>query len=380
MMNVKIKIISAFLCIAMALMPFSVKAADSIEVYTPYTRVSVTPGSTVNYSIDVINNGSSTSNSPIIVSGLSRSWDYTLTASGLNVSKIAVLKKSKKTVSLKVDVPYNVRKGYYNFSVKVGNGTLPLTINVSSAGSNESVLTCDQTNMEGNAETKFYFSTVLKNKTPRSQQYALMSNPPKGWRVEIKVNSKQVTSTEVDAGGTKNIRYTVTAPNSVAAGTYKIPVKAVSGNSQADLEFEVVVTGSYKMNFSTYNELLSTKTTAGRSKKIELKVKNTGTLPLKDIQFSSSKPKNWEVDYDTKKVESLNPGATATVYATIKVDKKAIPGDYMCKLTAKTDNVNEALNMRVSVRTSILAGWLGFLIIIIAIGGVVFLIRKYGRR
>ncbi len=36
------------------------QSPDSIELYTPYTKVSVSPGNTVNYSIDLINNGKKT--------------------------------------------------------------------------------------------------------------------------------------------------------------------------------------------------------------------------------------------------------------------------------------------------------------------------------
>nr|WP_321452325.1 NEW3 domain-containing protein [uncultured Carboxylicivirga sp.] len=353
----------------------------NVEIYTPFTKVSVSPGSTVNYKLDVINNNEQTVNENISMASIPRNWTYTLTASGLNIDKIAVLGKEKKTLDLKVEVPFQVRKGYYTFYAKVGDDvSLPLTINVTTAGSNETQLTCEQKNMEGTSKSNFNFSAVLKNKTPNQQNYALMAAPPKGWTVAIKPNHKQATSTEVEPNASKNITYEVKAPYNVKAGTYKIPVRAISGSTSADMELEVVITGTYEMSFTTPSGLLSTKTTAGDEKKIELEVRNTGSTQLKNIEFSSTKPKNWEVSFDKTKIETLEPGKSATVYATIKADKKAIPGDYITKFKAKTTEVNHEISFRVMVKTPMLMGWLGIVIILLAIGGVWFLVRKFGRR
>jgi uncharacterized membrane protein len=354
--------------------------ADSLELYTPYTKISVSPGKSVNYSIDVINNGSTTRDENIVISNIPRSWKYTLTADGYNVNKLAVLPGDKKTLTLKVEVPYRVRKGGYTFYAGAGDVRLPITINVSSAGSSESELICDQKNMEGTSKSTFSFKAVLKNQTASDQQYALMANAPRGWTVAIKPNYQQATSTEVKANATKDITYEIKTPPTVKAGTYKIPVKAVAGSTSAEVELEVVITGTYDMSLNTPNSLLSTSMTAGQEKKIELVVGNNGSANLENIQLNESKPKNWEVTFDPKKIENLAPGKTEKIYATIKADKKAIPGDYVTKITAKTSEVNSDISFRVTVKTPILMGWLGILIIAIAIGGVLFLFKKYGRR
>lgn len=354
---------------------------DSLEIYTPYTKVSVSPGSTVNYSIDIINNGAETQNQTIYITNMPRLWSYSLTADGLNINKLAVLPGAKKTLSLKVEVPYQVKKGDYTIYAKMGNGvSLPMIINISSAGSNETELTCDQKNMQGTSKSNFTFSAVIKNKTPNKQQYALMASPPRGWSVAIKPNYQQATSTEVDANGTKNISYEIKAPSNVKEGSYKIPVKAVSGSTSAEMELEVVITGTYEMLFTTPTGLLSANITAGDEKKAELLIKNIGSTKLENIELSSSKPKNWEVSFDNNKIESLEPGASTTVFANIKADKKAIPGDYITQITAKTSEVNEQISFRIMVKTPMLIGWIGVFIILVALGGVLFLIKKFGRR
>ncbi len=355
--------------------------SDSVEIYTPYTKVAVAPGKTVSYKIDVINNGSKTVNEDIVVSNIPRGWDYSLTAGGQNIKKLAILPDEKKTLDLKVEIPYKVRKGNYTFYAKAGDmASLAITINVSSAGSNETELSCDQKNMEGTSKSNFSFRAVLKNKTASEQQYALIADAPRGWIVVIKPNHQQATSTEVEANGTKDITYDIKPPATVKAGTYKIPVKVVSGSTSAGLEFEVVITGTYEMSVGTPSGLVSAKMTAGEEKKIELTVKNTGTTELENIELSATKPRNWEATFEPDKIEKLGPGKSETVYATIKADKKAIPGDYVSKITAKTPEVNETLSFRVMVKTPMLMGWIGVIIIFLALGGVAFLFKKYGRR
>jgi len=64
----------------------------------------------------------------------------------------------------------------------------------------------------------------------------------------------------------------------------------------------------------------------------------------------------------------------------VKADKKAIPGDYVTNLNASTPEVSSKASFRISVRTSMLWGWVGILIIFMALGCVFYLFRKYGRR
>jgi uncharacterized membrane protein len=357
------------------------QTTDSLELYTPYTKITVSPGKSVSYSIDLINKGNKIRNENISVTNIPRTWNYSLTAGGYDISKLAILPGEKKTLSLNIDVPFQVKKGTYQFYAKAGNDiVLPLEINVATAGSNETQLSCDQKNMEGTSSSTFTFKAILRNQTSTNQQYALMADAPRGWTVLIKPNYQQATSTEVDANSTKDITYEVKPPSTVEAGKYKIPVKAVSGSTSADLEFEVVITGSYEMVLNTPSGLVSAKITAGEEKKVELIVNNTGSVALENIELNASKPKNWEVTFDPKKIEKVMPGQSEKVYATITADKKAIPGDYVTNINARTPETNSSVSFRISVKTPMLMGWLGIFVIVAALAGVFYLFKKFGRR
>ncbi|MDX9883794.1 MAG: NEW3 domain-containing protein [Prolixibacteraceae bacterium] len=382
-MSLKTNVLRLFLFIfsGMIFMSSHFVSAEGLTLYTPYTKVSVTPGQSIDYSIDAINNTAEIQNEEISVTGIPRGWNYSLKSGGMSIGQLAVLPTEKKSISLQVEVPYQVNKGNYRITVMGGkSSSLPLIINVSEKGSSESEITCDQNNMQGNSKSTFTFKAHLKNRTPDKQLYALMADLPRGWNIVFKANYQQVTSVELEANTTKDIDIEVTAANEVSAGTYKIPVRAVTGSTSANLELEVVVTGSYSVELSTPTGLLSTQVTAGEEKKLELVVRNTGSSVLADVEMKASSPANWSVEFDPKKVDKIIPGQSATVFALIKADKKAIPGDYVANIEAKTPETSSKIAFRVSVKTSMLWGWIGVLVIVGALGIVYYLFRKYGRR
>ena len=134
------------------------------------------------------------------------------------------------------------------------------------------------------------------------------------------------------------------------------------------------------MELTTPTGLLSTDITAGDQKQVEFMIENTGSSDLKDIRMDVSTPTDWKVTFDPKNIVNLEAGHSTKVMATIQASKKAIAGDYVTKITAKTPEVGSNADLRVTVKTPMLWGWIGVLIIFLALGSVLYLFRKYGRR
>lgn len=356
-------------------------ATENVILYTPYTEISVPPGESIDYAIDVINTSKELQNASISVTGIPKDWNYNLKSGGWTIKQISILPGEKKSLSLKVEVPMKVNKGNYRFKVLAGgSSSLPLVITVSEQGTFKTEFTTNQSNLQGNSTSPFAFNAILKNRTGDKQQYGLMANAPRGWNVTFKSNYQTVTSVTTEPNSSTTINIEIKSPERVEAGMYKIPVRAVTNSSSAELEFEVVITGSFSMEISTPTGLLSTDLTAGEAKQVELKITNTGTSELFDIKPESSAPINWSVTFDPKKIDRLAPGKSAQLFAMIKADKKAIPGDYVTNIEVKAPETTSKLSFRVSVATPMLWGWVGVLIIIVALGGVYHLFRKYGRR
>ena len=356
-------------------------ATSGVTLYTPFTELSVPPGESINYNIDVINKGSEVRNVKISVLGMPRDWNYSLKSGGWNIKEISVLPNEKKTLTFKVNVPLKINKGTYRFRVEArGLYSLPLVVIVSKQGTFKTEFTTNQANMEGNSTSTFTYSANLKNVTDEKQLYSLRAEAPRGWEVTFKANYKEATSVSIDPNASSNLSISIKPPEEVKAGTYKIPVSASTDATSANLELEAVITGTYKMELTTPTGLLSSDITAGQEKRIKLLIKNTGSAELKNIRLSSSSPVDWDITFDPKIVEQLQPGVSTNVFATVKASKKAIPGDYETKLYAKTPETSSDVTFRFTVKTPMLWGWIGVLIIIVAIGSIYYLFQKYGRR
>ena len=101
--------LNLLLVLVLVLFPMSTRAYGADEcvmLYTPYTKIAVPPGESINYSVDVINNCGEVKNASISVLGMPRGWKYEMKAGGWTVDQISVLPGEKKNFSFKVDVPF----------------------------------------------------------------------------------------------------------------------------------------------------------------------------------------------------------------------------------------------------------------------------------
>lgn len=235
-------------------------------------------------------------------------------------------------------------------------------------------------NLEATAKETFRFNASLHNGANRSVIYELQAKVPPGWNSSFRVDGMQVTSFKLDSNRTQDISIELTPSPSVKPGKYAIPVVAVAQQGSMELNLEAVVKGSYAIVLTTPTGLLSDEVTEGSRKPIYLSLKNEGTLPLDNLELSAQTPAKWNVTFAPAKIERLDPGSSIDVVANMNVPDKTIAGDYLTTFTVKNNNATAESSHRLTVITSWLAGWLGVSVILIAIGMVYFLIKKYGRR
>lgn len=360
-------------------------AAGGLTLFTPYTGLSVTPGETVSYQVDVKNSASTIQNLTFSLEGLPDGWNSTITANGRDIQQLSVQPGGKQQITLEVTVPLEVEKADYNFTLAAdGNGDgyaeLPFKTTVSEQGTFETELTTEQQNMEGHADSTFTYNVSLKNRTAEEQNYALSSGASEGWGVTFKSGGKSITSAAVKPNGSKDITVEVKPPKNVKAQNYKIPIKAATSSTSAKLKLEAVITGSYSLKLTTPKGNLSTEITAGGDKTVDLVVKNNGTADLTDVSLSASPPPDWDVEFDKKSISAIKAGEQAKVQATMTAPDESIAGDYVTTFTAETAQASSDAKFRVSVETSTLWGVIGVLIILGVIGGLYYIFRKYGRR
>ncbi len=361
-----------------------------IILFTPYISRSVTPGEDVTYSVDVINQSAGIEDVYFSYRGIPHSWNPTLSSSSNIIQRIAVKPKSlskshSRNISLKLSIPLKIRKGTYHFKFigKTDGGLryiLPLRVEVTKQGTLKTTMKVQQANMQGNAGSDFNYHFVLDNKTAKDRTYALISDAPPGWQARFRVSGNYTTSAKIASNSKKTIYVKVTAPKKVDAGTYNIPIRATSGSTSIGDTLQTVIRGKYAVVLTTPTGRLSTKVTAGGKKDLKLQLKNTGSLPLRNIKLSSTAPADWNVKFGSKQINRLKPGESTYVTATIKASKKAIAGDYQLKIDANTKNASSDAAFRVTVGKSMMWGGISIAIIIIVLGGIFTMVRTYGRR
>ena len=258
--------------------------------------------------------------------------------------------------------------------------TLSFPLRGLSQSQTDATFTANLYNIENAAKETFRYNTTLKNNTKEARMYQLKADIPDGWRASFKSRGSSITSINVESKKTESISVELKPAHECVPDKYEIPITATSEFDTLSFVLEAVVSGSYDVQLTTPTGLLSGKVTEGKKKEIALKVKNTGTLPLSNLNLSSRTPSKWEATFSPSSIDLLEPGKSYDATVTLSIPDKTLPGDYLTSLTVKNADAKSSVDYRTTVQTSILAGWIGILVILVAVGIVVLLIRKFGRR
>ena len=120
---------------------------------------------------------------------------------------------------------------------------------------------------------------------------------------------------------------------------------------------------------------------AGKENHFALRVQNTGSTPVTQIDFLSNKPEGWKVEYDPDGVDQVDPGYAAEIDLIITPPREVVPGDYILNLKTVGKEVGtREINLRVTVLTPTIWGWVGVIIVVLVIAGLMFMFRQLGRR
>jgi uncharacterized membrane protein len=257
--------------------------------------------------------------------------------------------------------------------------TLDLTIEQIEPGAVS--MTSEFPTQSGSADESFTFDLEVRNDTNQQITLSFEGEGPAGWRVDARPGGDtSATTAVVDAGGLSSATVTIDPAANAAAGTYPIVVRALGGPQPVETELGVEITGSYAMSMSTSDQRLSANLTVGSSTSINVVVFNDGSAPLENVQMEETPPREWTVTFDREVIESIAPGSSETVAATIQSAGNAVAGDYVVTIRASNDEVNDSIEIRTTVESSPIGGLIGIGILVIVGVGLFFVFQRYGRR
>ena len=252
-------------------------------------------------------------------------------------------------------------------------------------------LTATYGKLSGVAGSSFEFEVGLRYVGAEARVFELEATGPQDWTTSITPSypkDKQILDIRLEpvsplstAAATK-ILVSVTPPYWLLPepGEYPITVEATSGELTGTIELTAVVTSTYIMAVVPTGELRNTTATAGRDNYFSIDVINSGSAAIDDISFSTTKLSGWTVEFSPEKIDSLPALDFQTVEVNIKPPAKAIAGDYMITITSKGKQISDDMDVRVTVETPTIWGWLGVVIIVLVVAGLVYIFMRFSRR
>ncbi|MEE9398996.1 MAG: NEW3 domain-containing protein [Dehalococcoidales bacterium] len=235
-------------------------------------------------------------------------------------------------------------------------------------------------------EVEFQYTAASLTAEPVT--FNLLTTTPPGW--EIQMTPPYEKEKKLSAISLKP-SFTFTDKTRVVAkppfwplpepGEYQVTLTADSGTLKDSVEFTAVITALYNLVLAPTLERYDTKATAGRDNYFSIRAGNLGTAAIGNIAFSSNKPAGWTVEFSPDKVDSLEALDTQTIDVNIKPPPETIAGDYMITLTASgTQATARDINIRVTVESPTIWGWVGVAIIVVVVAGLVFIFMRFSRR
>ncbi|HXQ95433.1 MAG TPA: NEW3 domain-containing protein, partial [Candidatus Acidoferrales bacterium] len=380
----------AFLVLAALLLPLAVPSgtlAASFSITTPYPAVTVQAGNTVSFDLTV------TTPTPervdLALRGVPAGWTGTITGAGNSIDAVYTVGSPPPAVQLSVKVPQDAAAGTQTITVTAtatataaeGTRSLPISITVQSASSGGVTLTTDFAKLSGTVSSTFTYSLTLENNGTQQQTFTLQGQGPDGWQVEVHPSSNAQALTDTVPGGSSDtLSVTVTPPGTASAGAYPIQVVVAAGSQSAQVQLEADVTGSPDLTLTTPNQVLNAQVTAGGTGTVSLIVTNSGSVPLSGVSMTSTPPSGWDVTFSPSSIASLQAGDSQTVTATIHPPSDALTGDYDVTMTASGGGASQDVDIRTTVQTSPLWGFVGLALIAIVLVGLGWVFRRYGRR
>ena len=365
---------------------------EPFELVMAYTSVTVGPGQEFEMDTEIINPRKATVQVSVGVDSLPEGWTagFHSRYPSYPVSGIMVQGNKNTTLEFKVKLPDNVEPGDYEVAVTArdGNGEkvekAKLALNVSAKKVDTGGLKMESQYpvLSGTSEQTFKFGIDLKNETDNPLTTALAALAPPGWVVRIKpqFEDTQISSIALKKDSTETLSVEIQPPQLGEPGDYPVVVKARSAGFSAQADLKITLAGTRELNVGTATGRLNANVTAGEQSQVDFLIGNSGTAPLTNLSFITSKPDGWEMNFKPEKVDSLNPGEVREVKMEITAPDRAVAGDYMVNVTTNSPDTSRSVDFRITVSTPTIWGWIGAFIVAAVVLALAAVFIRLGRR
>ena len=242
--------------------------------------------------------------------------------------------------------------------------------------------------LEATYGTAFEFELDFKYTGIETREFNLLATAPQGWTVYMTPqyeSDKRISAIRLEPGyttGTK-IKLLATPPYwpLPEPGEYQITLEAVSDKIKGSTELTAAITAIYSMGLVPTSERYNTTVKAGKDNIFSIEVQNQGTDDIDNITFDSLKPTGWTIEFTPDKIDSLAAIDSQTIDVNIKPPTETIAGDYQITLRTSSEQVSkQEVDIRVTVETPTIWGWVGIAIIVLVVAGLAYVFMRFSRR
>jgi uncharacterized membrane protein len=363
-------------------------ADNGFVLSTDYPEQKVQSGSDTTFTMTVKNTSAEAQSVDLTVAKIPDGWTYVMYGGGNEVYKTFVPVGDFERVNLVVTIPATAAEGQYDLVVNGVNdkkleSALTIRVNVTPVNPEEGLWDSKYTDIKGSNTDTFQFSTTLYNKSSVDQAYSLSSDAQPGWIVKFLPtgsDDQEIVSCSVPKAGSQGINIKITPAYSVTPGDYTIKFSAVSAQATLNISLKIQITGAYSIMLTTPTGALNAEAYPGQQTAVTLLVKNTGDSDISNIKLSGQGDSGWKIAFDSNTIDSLAVGGSKEVRAYITAPSDQIIGDYGVNFKASSSGASATSIIRVAVKTSTMWGFIGIIVILLLIAGLMAVFSKFGRR
>ena len=238
--------------------------------------------------------------------------------------------------------------------------------------------------IKAKAGAVFTFNADLTYEGDEDQTFDLIATGPEGWYVAIAPSYQESEISAIKMVPAKKETLKITAAPLIKQdpGEYDITITVKNEDLKLETEttFKAIITATYDFTLTSKTGMLNTKATSGKNNPFIIVLTSTGSADIENIALTADAPEKWIVKFEPEKIETFKSEETKEIKVTITPPDKTIAGDYMLTFSANSENSSKTIDVRVTVETPSIWGWVGIGIIVIVVIGVAIIFAKLGRR
>jgi uncharacterized membrane protein len=238
--------------------------------------------------------------------------------------------------------------------------------------------------IKAKAGASFAFAADLAYEGDEEQTFDLIATGPEGWYVAIapSYQESEISAIKMVPGKKESLKITAAPLIKQDPGEYDITITVKNEDLKLETEttFKAIITATYDFTLTSKTGMLNTKATSGKNNPFIMVLTSTGSADIENIALTADAPEKWIVKFEPEKIETFKSEETKEITVTITPPDKTIAGDYMLTFSANSENSSKNIDVRVTVETPSIWGWVGIGIIVIVVIGVAIIFAKLGRR